>query len=111
MADVRGSLPSGTIGPIVNDNFGDVAVATIALTAEGFTMEEMSSVTRDVRVKLRPVPRVRRIDLHGLRPQRVHMAASVAKIGRAHLCTPVTNAHLVCRLLLENKTTQQNNTT
>src|SRR3546814_9661864 len=23
------------------------------------------------------------------------------KIGRAHVCTPVTNAHLVCRLLLE----------
>src|SRR3546814_3757739 len=26
------------------------------------------------------------------------------QIGRAHVCTPVTNAHLVCRLLLENKT-------
>src|SRR3546814_4501369 len=23
--------------------------------------------------------------------------------GRAHVCTPVTNAHLVCRLLLEKK--------
>src|SRR3546814_5314190 len=26
------------------------------------------------------------------------------QIGRAHVCTPVTNAHLVCRLLLEKKT-------
>src|SRR3546814_8929107 len=26
------------------------------------------------------------------------------KIGRAHVCTPVTNAHLVCRLLLEHTT-------
>src|SRR3546814_7062690 len=25
------------------------------------------------------------------------------EIGRAHVCTPVTNAHIVCRLLLENK--------
>src|SRR3546814_1081136 len=25
------------------------------------------------------------------------------QIGRAHVCTPVTNQHLVCRLLLENK--------
>src|SRR3546814_7623899 len=25
----------------------------------------------------------------------------VRQIGRAHVCTPVTNAHLVCRLLLE----------
>src|SRR3546814_3565065 len=29
----------------------------------------------------------------------------VRKIGRAHVCTPVTNAHLVCRLLLEKKNT------
>src|SRR3546814_1739589 len=26
-----------------------------------------------------------------------------SKIGRAHVCIPVTNAHLVCRLLLEKK--------
>src|SRR3546814_4760258 len=25
------------------------------------------------------------------------------EIGRAHVCTPVNNAHLVCRLLLEKK--------
>src|SRR3546814_6930915 len=28
------------------------------------------------------------------------------EIGRAHVCTPVTNAHLVCRLLLEKKKQQ-----
>src|SRR3546814_4182917 len=27
----------------------------------------------------------------------------LVEIGRAHVCTPVTNAHLVCRLLLEKK--------
>src|SRR3546814_3642902 len=27
----------------------------------------------------------------------------IAEIGRAHVCTPVTNAHLVCRLLLDKK--------
>src|SRR3546814_2111250 len=30
------------------------------------------------------------------------------EIGRAHVCTPVTNAQLVCRLLLETKTTRIN---
>src|SRR3546814_2689188 len=29
------------------------------------------------------------------------------QIGRAHVCTPVTNAHLVCRLLLETKKVRQ----
>src|SRR3546814_6871313 len=30
------------------------------------------------------------------------------EIGRAQVCTPVTNAHLVCRLLLETKNTIHN---
>src|SRR3546814_7498357 len=30
-------------------------------------------------------------------------AMFVGKIGRAHVCTPVTTAHLVCSLLLEKK--------
>src|SRR3546814_7940303 len=29
------------------------------------------------------------------------------QIGRAHVLTPVTNAHLVCRLLLEKKNKRQ----
>src|SRR3546814_6453940 len=28
---------------------------------------------------------------------------NTVEIGRAHVCTTVTNAHLVCRLMLENK--------
>src|SRR3546814_10702074 len=32
------------------------------------------------------------------------------QIGRAHVCTPVTNAHLVCRLLLANKKPHSHNT-
>src|SRR3546814_8194041 len=33
----------------------------------------------------------------------VGIIGKIAQIGRAHVCTPVTNAHLVCRLLLEKK--------
>src|SRR3546814_3773048 len=32
-----------------------------------------------------------------------HAQLGERKIGRAHVRTPVTNAHLVCRLLLEKK--------
>src|SRR3546814_3400579 len=34
-----------------------------------------------------------------------HGLSSRREIGRAHVCTPVTNAHLVCRLLLDNSHT------
>src|SRR3546814_9922443 len=40
----------------------------------------------------------------GPRKARDHArSANAIKIGRAHVSTPVTNAHLVCRLLLEKK--------
>src|SRR3546814_10355465 len=34
---------------------------------------------------------------------RARLPAASLQIGRAHVWTPVTNAHLVCRLLLEKK--------
>src|SRR3546814_5051833 len=39
------------------------------------------------------------------------LSGSTVKIGRAHVCTPVTNAHLVCRLLLEKKKKQKHTST
>src|SRR3546814_3472663 len=41
---------------------------------------------------------------HALTPEQVAIYDAY-EIGRAHVCTPVTNAHLVCRRLLEQKTT------
>src|SRR3546814_4104493 len=34
----------------------------------------------------------------------------IEEIGRAHVCTPVTNEHLVCRLLLEKNKTKSHTT-
>src|SRR3546814_6950769 len=45
-----------------------------------------------------------RIDPHHLLSRSFGETAGYAeKIGRAHVCTPDTNAHLVCRPLLEKK--------
>src|SRR3546814_8948577 len=49
--------------------------------------------------KLGERPRMRTTD-DDLR-ERELARAKTNEIGRAHVCTPVTNAHLVCRLLLE----------
>src|SRR3546814_5104405 len=50
------------------------------------------------------------VDVGSVRIRAVGTAFSVRRnpegvdeIGRAHVCTPVTNAHLVCRLLLAKK--------
>jgi len=49
MEGLKPELPEGTIGPFVNDEFGLTSVATIAMTAEGFSMAEMRPVARDIR--------------------------------------------------------------
>src|SRR3546814_1478057 len=43
---------------------------------------------------------VLRLEKPGI-PDYRDLNARLMEIGRAHVCTPVTNAHLVCRLLLE----------
>src|SRR3546814_3169300 len=37
----------------------------------------------------------------------VHLDLCIPKIGRAHVCTPVTHAHLVCRLLHEKQNSRE----
>ena len=52
MDDVKIELPDGAIGPFVNSDFGDVSIATVAITAEGFSHREMKDVADDFRKKL-----------------------------------------------------------
>src|SRR3546814_9890844 len=39
-------------------------------------------------------------------PDHARYAEGIEEIGRAHVRTPVTNAHIVCRLLLEKQKTE-----
>ena len=48
MNDMAGNLPQGTIGPIVNDDFGRLSVITLALTGDEFTMIELEDVAKDI---------------------------------------------------------------
>src|SRR5579863_8017235 len=52
MDDVKGELPEGVLGPFVNSDFGDVAIAAIAITGDGFSNREMKDVAEDFRKRL-----------------------------------------------------------
>ena len=47
MGDVKVELPDGLVGPFVNSDFGDVAIATIAITGEGFSQRDLKDVAED----------------------------------------------------------------
>src|SRR3546814_6710739 len=73
-----------------------VIVPVIALATSRVAVERAPAVIRPTSLSI--LPELSRED-----PARFLRSG---EIGRAHVCTTVTNAHLVCRLLIENKTTK-----
>ncbi len=82
MADIKPELPSGTIGPFVNDEFGLTSVATMALWTDGFSMAEMRLVARDIRDRLYELKGVRKVELYGVQEEQVFLKFSMAKISQ-----------------------------
>ena len=82
MADLASQLPAGTLGPMVNDEFGLTAVATIALWSDGFTMAEMRETARDLRDRLYAVAGVRKVELFGIQDERVYLELKNAKMAQ-----------------------------
>ena len=82
MNDVKSELPQGTIGPMVNDTFGDTSVATIALWSDGFSMAEMHETARQVRERLNKLKGIQKIDLTGVQEERIYLDVSNAKVAQ-----------------------------
>jgi RND family efflux transporter MFP subunit len=84
MDDLAPRLPEGAVGPQVNDDFGRVAVITLALTGSEYTMAELYSVARDIQKTLSALPLVARVDLFGVQPEHIWIeidAAFMAQFG------------------------------
>jgi len=75
MNDLTPSLPSGTSGPYVNDDFGRVAVATLALTGPDYSMAELREVARDLRDAIGALPLVSQVDLYGIQDEQIWLTA------------------------------------
>ena len=82
MDDVKPELPEGTFGPLVNDEFGLTAVATIALWSDGFTLAEMRDVARNLRDRLYAVEGVKKVELFGVQDEQVYLELSNTKLAQ-----------------------------
>jgi multidrug efflux pump subunit AcrB len=85
MRDLASELPEGTIGPRVNDEFGDVFVAVLALRARGFSLAEMRDAARDIRDALTVLPGVKKVDLHAVQEERIFLEVSNARLAELGL--------------------------
>jgi len=76
-------LPKGTSEPVVNDNFGDVSVITLALTGEDYSMAELFDFAQYARDRLNTVPGTRSVDIIGARQERIFAEAENAVLADA----------------------------
>jgi len=81
MEELKRELPSGTIGPTVNTNYGDVAIATIAVTGEGFSYAEIEDAADDLRQQLYRIDGISKVSLVGVQEERVWLEIDSRKLA------------------------------
>ncbi|MBL0027868.1 MAG: efflux RND transporter permease subunit [Rhodanobacteraceae bacterium] len=79
--DIRHTLPQGSQGPFVNDEFGDTFGNIYALVGDGFDYALLKSYAERVQLQLLRVPDVAKVELIGLQDERVYVEISNAKIA------------------------------
>ena len=85
VGDMRSTLPGGVIGPVFNDDFGDVYGSIFALSADGFTREELRVQAEAVRQRLLRVPDVAKVELFGVQPEKVYVEISQKRLAQLGL--------------------------
>ena len=85
MDDLRPHLPEGAQGPFVNDDYGRVAVVTLALTGADYSMAELREVAEDLQDSLSALPLVARVDLHGVQNERIWLEFDAGFMAQLNL--------------------------
>jgi multidrug efflux pump subunit AcrB len=81
VGDMRATLPAGVIGPVFNDDFGDVYGSIFALSADGFSDEELREHADAVRERLLRVRDVGKVDLFGVQPEKIFVEISHKRLA------------------------------
>ncbi len=81
LADVQGELPSGLLGPVVNDEFSDVNSILYTMTGDGADYAQLKKAAEGLRQRLLKVPGVTKVDLYGIQDEKIYVEFSHAKLA------------------------------
>src|ERR1700761_2540872 len=81
LADVQGQLPSGLLGPVVNDEFSDVDSILYMMTSDGADYAQLKKATEGLRQRLLKVNGVTKVDLYGTQDEKIYVEFSHAKLA------------------------------
>ncbi|MEA3117432.1 MAG: multidrug efflux pump [Paraburkholderia sp.] len=82
VGDIASTLPSGTVGPTFNDEFGDVYTNIYTLEGDGFSPAQLHDYADQLRAVLLRVPGVGKVDYFGDPDQHVYIEISNAELTR-----------------------------
>ena len=89
--DLSLELPEGVVGPIVNDEYGDVYGLMYAIKGDGIGHADLSDAAEDIKRRMLKVPMVKKIDVIGKQAERVYVEFSHERLAALGI-TPLTIA-------------------
>jgi multidrug efflux pump len=87
-SDIKLELPDGVIGPIFNDEYGDVTGLLYAVKGDGISQWELSDIAEDVKRRLLKVPMVKKVEIYGKQAKKVYVEFSHQRLAALGI-TPI----------------------
>ena len=87
-SDIKLELPEGVIGPIFNDEYGDVTGLLYAVKGDGISHAELSDTAEDIKRRLLKVPMVKKVDIYGKQAKKVYVEFSHQRLAALGI-TPI----------------------
>lgn len=87
LGDETRRLPSGVIGPMINDEFSDVTFALFALKAKGEPQRQLVRDAEGQRQQLLHVPGVKKVNIIGEQAERIYISFSHDRLATMGLST------------------------
>ena len=81
LVDVQGELPSGLLGPVVNDEFSDVDSILYMMTSDGADYAQLKKAAEGLRQRLLKVSGVTKVDIYGTQDEKIFVEFSHAKLA------------------------------
>lgn len=82
IGDIKGTLPTGVIGPFFNDEFGDTYGSIFAISADGFSYEEMREHADFIRQQFLRIPKVAKVEMFGVQEEKINIEFSQKKFSQ-----------------------------
>ncbi len=81
LADIRGELPPGVLGPAVNDEYGDVYSAIYAFTGDDYSYAELKRLCKMAKTRLLRLDNIEKVEIIGEQEEQIFVEFSHRKLS------------------------------